>query len=157
MGIDYDDHDASYFFTLSNVRLRPTPPRGDTGAELKHFGATIQDLKKSDYISSRHHDCFDRTVLDLNIMDRLRSMEYLDTYHHIQISKDINLSVDSVDDIYGNAEVIKSRADWVIAYGRNKSDVGDIVLVLEANDADCGFVGRCFALSFQFHARWRRC
>ncbi len=100
----------------------------------------IKDLKSSDYVSVRHDESFCRTVLDLIIMDRLRHLEDRDTYHRLQVSAEVPVSI-RIKDIYGNNEIVKGRADWVLGYGTDKSDTGAILLVVEAKPYESAAVG----------------
>lgn len=100
----------------------------------------IKDLKTSDYVSARHDESFCRTVLDLIIMDRLRYLEDHDSHHRLQVSAEVPVSI-RIQDIYGNSEIVKGRADWALGYGADQSDTGSILLVVEAKSYESAPVG----------------
>ena len=100
----------------------------------------IKDLKTSDYASVRQDESFCRTVLDLLILDRLRHLKDKDTFHRLQVSAEVPVSI-RMTDIYGNQEIVKGRADWALGYGTQKSDTGAILLVIEAKPYENAAVG----------------
>lgn len=100
----------------------------------------IKDLKTSDYASVRYDESFCRTVIDLIIMDRLRHCEDTDSHHRLQISAEVPVSI-RIQDLYGNHEMVKGRADWALGYGTDKNDTGSILLVVEAKPYESAPVG----------------
>ena len=73
-------------------------------------------------------------------MDRLRYLEDHDSHHRLQVSAEVPVSI-RIQNIYGNTEIVKSRADWALGYGADKSDTGSILLVVEAKPYESAPVG----------------
>lgn len=100
----------------------------------------VKDLKTGAYVSVRHDESFCWTVRDLTIMDRLRYLEDNDSHHPLQVSVEVPASI-RIQDIYGNSEIIKGRADWVFGYGTDESHTGSIILVVETKPYESAPVG----------------
>ena len=91
-------------------------------------------------MSVRRHESFSRTVLDLIVVDRLRQLEDKDAFHRLQVSAEVPVSI-RAQNIYGDSEIIKGRADWVMGYGVDKGDTGSILNVLEAKSYKTAAIG----------------
>lgn len=91
-------------------------------------------------MSVRRDEPFSRTVLDLIVVDRLRQLEDKDTFHRLQVSAEVPISI-RAQNIYGDNEIIKGRADWVMGYGVDKRDTGSIFIVLEAKPYKTAAIG----------------
>lgn len=91
-------------------------------------------------MSVRQDESFCRIVLDLIIVDRLRQLEDKDAHHRLQISTEVPVSI-RTQNIYGDEEIVKGRADWVLGYGVDKNDTGSILVVLEAKPYQSATVG----------------
>ena len=74
------------------------------------------------------------------MVDRLRQLEDRDAARHLQVSAEVQVSV-VVQDVYGNNEMIKGRADWAIGYGKDKNNTGAILLVVEAKPYESSAIG----------------
>ncbi|MCJ1377783.1 hypothetical protein MMC17_000879 [Xylographa soralifera] len=87
------------------------------------------------YVSTRRDELFSRTVLDLIIIDRLNHLADRDAYNRLRVSAEVPVSI-RIQNIYGNDEVMKGRADWALSYGVSKNETGSILLVVEAKPYD---------------------
>ena len=72
--------------------------------------------------------------------DRLHHLEDRKPHYCLQVYAEVPVSV-CVQDIYGNDEIIKGRADWALGYGADKSDTGLMLLVIEAKPYESASVG----------------
>jgi len=79
-------------------------------------------------------------MLDLILIDRLRDLEDKDTFHRLQISAEVPVSI-RMKDTDGNDEIIKGRADWALGYGATKGETGAVLLVIEAKPYDSAAIG----------------
>lgn len=73
-------------------------------------------------------------------MDRLNNLKDDSAAHRLQVSANVSVSI-RVQDVYGNEEIVKGRADWALGYGTTKNDTGAILLVVEAKAADAASIG----------------
>lgn len=58
-------------------------------------------------------------------------MEEKNSHRRFQVSTDVPVSI-RIGDNYGDSEMVRGRADWVLGYGTDKSNTGIIFLVVEA-------------------------
>lgn len=73
-------------------------------------------------------------------MGRLDHMEETDSHRRFQESVDVPASI-RIQDNYGNSEMVKGRVDWVLGYGTDKSNTGDIFLVVYAKPCESAPAG----------------
>lgn len=75
----------------------------------------MKDPKASEYVSLRHDESFCRIVLDVIIMNRPSHLEDKDSHHRLQVSGEVPVSI-RIQDVYGNNEIVKGRAEyWAMA------------------------------------------
>jgi hypothetical protein len=81
-----------------------------------------------------------RTVLDLILVDRLRHLEDKDEFHKLLLSAEVPVSV-NIQGQFGGPELIRGRADWVLGYGKDKTNTGSILMVVEAKRSQNATIG----------------
>lgn len=91
----------------------------------------IKDQLQSPYTRNRYDEALPRTILDLILIDRLRSLQDKDAYHQLCLSAEVPVSI-KTRDINDNYELVWGRADWALGYGRTKAETGSILIVVEA-------------------------
>lgn len=104
----------------------------------------VQGLKANKYVRRTEggvNHTFNRTILDLIIIDRLRHLEDKDPLHHLQCSTDVVLSVVTTRDYRGKKQMVTGRADWAVGYGPSRQDTGDIFLVVQEKPYESAPVG----------------
>jgi hypothetical protein len=47
----------------------------------------------------------------------------------------------NIQDQFGDPELIRGRADWVLGYGRTKANTGSILMIVEAKAHGSAFIG----------------
>jgi len=80
-----------------------------------------------------------RTVLDLILVDRLHHLDDEDTFRQLRLSAEVPVSVLICVD--GKHELVKGRADWALGYGKDKTNTGSILVVVEAKPHQQASVG----------------
>jgi hypothetical protein len=80
------------------------------------------------------------TVLDLILIDRLQHLEDKDAFHQLILSAEVPISVNT-EDQFGNPELIKGRADWVLGYGKTKANTGSILIIVKAKAYGSASIG----------------
>lgn len=104
------------------------------------LAAVIKELQQSPYVRKRFAETLPRMLLELILVDRLRSLEDKDAHNQLCFSAEVPVSV-RTQDIDGNDELVRGRADWALGYGRNKADTGSILIVIEAKPEGKASVG----------------
>jgi hypothetical protein len=133
LGIDYKET-AEYVYSLKETT------RNNERELNPHFAAAIDELHTSDYINTRLDEALSHTVLDLVLIDRLRSLEDQDSYYRLLLSAEVPVSI-PIKGFEGRPELVKGRADWALGYGRDKANTGSILIVVEAKPYGHASVG----------------
>ena len=88
-------------------------------------------MQQSRYVRDRCDEALSRTALDLILIDRLQHLQDEDAHDQLCLSAEVTITV-KTQDFDGNSELIRGRADWALGYGRDKTETGSILIVVEA-------------------------
>jgi hypothetical protein len=92
----------------------------------------IDKLLDGPYMHQRKRQAVIRTVIDLILLDRLYALEDGGRLEYLQISAEVPMMARGRRDLKGRTQLVKGRADWVLAWGEDKVDTGNVLVVVEA-------------------------
>lgn len=102
----------------------------------------MNQLKFNEYIQyNRPNESLSRTILDLILVDRLNQLKDEGAYNQLLLTAEVPMQVKIRGDVDCDDELVRGRADWVLGYGREKSNTGSILIIVEAKSRDKSSTG----------------
>jgi hypothetical protein len=73
-----------------------------------------------------------RTIIDLILLDRLNALADDGSFERLLISAEVPMMARGRPGENSRTQVVKGRADWVLAWGEDKVNTGNVLVVVEA-------------------------